>query len=177
MIWAIPSVSWALDRNDARARTDSHLDPGFLQWCAGSNTSDRHMDQSGWTVVSGGAAWGLDSRLQGDTYIYVVLRLDLTTGATTEWLDGPPNRQFAPLGTDNRDRLYVSDGYEVWRLAQPRQVEHLLNPTAEGRAIQGRPGRGDGIPGRALLLSRPASAAIKRASTTPMAMPSGNRIR
>ena len=50
------------------------------------------MDQSGWTVVSGGAAWGLDSRLQGDTYIYVVLRLALTTGATTEWLDGPPDR-------------------------------------------------------------------------------------
>src|SRR5438093_16296 len=131
-IWATPLVSWALDRNDARARTDSHLDPGFLQWCARSNTSDRHMDQSGWTVVSGGAAWGLDSRLQGDTYIYVGLRLDLTTGATTEWLDGPPDRQFAPLGTDNRDRLYVSDGYEVWRLAQPCQVEHLLNPTAEG---------------------------------------------
>ena len=97
--------------------------------------SDRHMDQSGWTVVSGGAAWGLDSRLQGDTYIYVVLRLDLTTGATTEWLDGPPDRQFAPLGTDNRDRLYVSDGYEVWRLAQPRQVEHLLNPPPAAGAL------------------------------------------
>ena len=90
------------------------------------------MDQSGWTVVSGGAAWGLDSRLQGDTYIYVVLRLDLTTGATTEWLDGPPDRQFAPLGTDNRDRLYVSDGYEVWRLAQPCQVRAPAQPDGGG---------------------------------------------
>src|SRR5436305_15017906 len=87
--WAIRSVSWALDRNDARARTDSHLDPGFLQWCAGSNTGDQNMDQSGWTVVSGGAAWGLDSRLQGDTSTHVVLRLDLTTGPRTGWLDRP----------------------------------------------------------------------------------------
>src|SRR5947199_214345 len=76
MIWATPSVFRALDRNDARARTDSHPDPGFLQWCAGSNTSDRHMDQSGWTVVSGGAAWGLDSRLQGDTYISPTTRTE-----------------------------------------------------------------------------------------------------
>jgi hypothetical protein len=30
--------------------------------------SDRHMYQSGWVVVSGGAAWGVDYRVQGSTY-------------------------------------------------------------------------------------------------------------
>jgi hypothetical protein len=64
-----------------------------------------------------------------------VLRLDLTTATVTEWLESPPDRQFSPLGTDDRNRLYVSDGYEVWRLAQPRQVERLLNPPPEPGAL------------------------------------------
>jgi hypothetical protein len=97
--------------------------------------SDRHMDQSGWVVVSGGAAWGLDYRVQGSAFIYRVLRLDLTSATVTEWLEGPPDRRFSPLGTDDRNRLYVSEGHEVLRLAQPHQVERLLNPPSEPSAL------------------------------------------
>jgi hypothetical protein len=90
--------------------------------------SDRHMSQYAWTNISGGAAWGVDYRVEGSTFTYLVERLDLTTGTVTEWLAGPANRQFAPLGTDGMNRLYVSDGFEVWRVARPGQVEHLLSP-------------------------------------------------
>lgn len=105
------------------------LDPagGTPQLVAGS---DHHMYQYGWTLVSGGGAWGLDVSVQGDIYTYMVIRLDLATGAVTTWLDSPPNQLFLPLGTDALGRLYVSDGLEVWRVAQPgAQAERILQPT------------------------------------------------
>jgi len=97
--------------------------------------SDRHMYQYGWTNISGGAAWGLDDRVEGSRLTFLVERLDLTTGTVNEWLAGPENRQFAPIGTDGMNRLYVSDGLEVWRLARPGQVEHLLSPTPSQGAM------------------------------------------
>jgi hypothetical protein len=90
--------------------------------------SNRHMYQTGWTVVGAGAAWGLDFRVKGSSYTYLVERLDLASGAVAEWLASPPDHQFAPMGVDAKNRLYVTDGYEVWRLSSPGQVEHLLNP-------------------------------------------------
>jgi len=90
--------------------------------------SDGHMYQYGWTKISGGAAWGLDNRVEGSNYTYLVERLDLTSGTAIQWLEGPANQQFAPLGTDAMSRLYVSDGFEVWRVARPGLVEKLLSP-------------------------------------------------
>lgn len=90
--------------------------------------SDHHMYPTGWTVVNDSAAWGLDYQSKGKSYTYVVERLDLTTGAVTTWFTSDPDHQFAPMGTDGKNRLYITDGFEVWRLAKPGQVEHLLSP-------------------------------------------------
>lgn len=90
--------------------------------------SDHHMYQTGWTVLGGGAAWGIDYRLKGTSYTYLVDRLDLATGAVTVWFTSDPDHQFAPMGTDSKNRLYITDGFEVWRLAKPGQAEHLLSP-------------------------------------------------
>ena len=90
--------------------------------------SDHHMYPTGWTVVGGSAAWGLDYRVKGSSYTYLVDRLDLATGAVTTWFTSAPDHQFAPMGTDIKNRLYITDGLEVWRVGQPGQVEYLLRP-------------------------------------------------
>jgi hypothetical protein len=97
--------------------------------------SDRHMDPTGWTKVSGGAAWGLDFRVNGTVYTYQVERLDLATGLVTQWLQGGPERQWAPMGTDDAKRLYVTDGYEVWRLSRPGQVDTTIGGTQVAGAL------------------------------------------
>jgi hypothetical protein len=104
------------------------LDPaggGTPQLVAGS---DRHMYQYGWVLISDGAAWGIDYLVQGSARVYTVLRLDLVSGQVTRWLEGPPDDQFWPLGTDKSHRLYVDDHQQLWRLGLPDQVEQLPNP-------------------------------------------------
>jgi hypothetical protein len=91
--------------------------------------SDRHMYQWGWVLVSGGAAWGIDYRVQGSAYVYSVLRLDLATASVTQWLEGPPDDLFWPQGTDGANRLYAGDNQQkLWRIASPGNVETLANP-------------------------------------------------
>jgi hypothetical protein len=86
------------------------------------------MYQTGWTVIGGGAAWGLDYRVKGTSYTYLIERLDLATGAVTQWFTSAPDHQFAPMGIDTKNRLYITDGYEIWRMSKPGEAEHLLNP-------------------------------------------------
>lgn len=90
--------------------------------------SDHHMYQSGWGLISDGAAWGIDYRVQGSAYVYSVLRLDLATAKVTLWMEGPPDDQISPVGTDRLHRLYVGDGKQLWRLGAPGQVDMLADP-------------------------------------------------
>jgi hypothetical protein len=134
--FAADAIYLAHDINDRQGVYEKlyRLDPagGTPQLVAGS---EHHLYQYGWTLVSGGAAWGLDFSVQGSTYTYMVMRLDLATGAVTKWLDGPPDRAFLPLGTDAQNRLYATDGLEVWRVAQPGQVARILQPTPTPGAL------------------------------------------
>lgn len=92
--------------------------------------SDRHMYQWGWVLVSDGAAWGVDYRAEGSSYIYTVLRLDLSTSKVTSWFDGPADDLAWPLGTDANHRLYVQgvNQNNLWRLVAPGNAEQLPNP-------------------------------------------------
>ncbi|HEX7264125.1 MAG TPA: hypothetical protein VF383_08110 [Candidatus Dormibacteraeota bacterium] len=91
--------------------------------------SDRHMYQWGWVLISDGAAWGIDYRVQGNAYVYSMLRLDLTTGSVTQWLEGPPDDMFWPQGTDGSHRLYAGDNQQkLLRIASPGNVDTLANP-------------------------------------------------
>jgi hypothetical protein len=91
--------------------------------------SDRHMYQYGWVLISDGAAWGIDFRVEGTAYIYSVVRLDLATGQATKWLEGTPDDAPNPLGTDAKHRLYAGDYKStLWRIAEPGKVEMLPNP-------------------------------------------------
>jgi hypothetical protein len=100
--------------------------------------SDRHMYQYGWVLISDGAAWGIDNRVDGTAYIYSVVRLDLATAQATQWIEGPDDDMFWPLGTDSTHRLYAGDYHaNLRRVAAPGQVEVLANP--------GQVGTGDGI--------------------------------
>lgn len=91
--------------------------------------SDRHMYQFGWVLISDGAAWGIDFRVEGSAYVYSVLKLDLKTSQVTQWFEGPPDDQVWPLGTDSLHRLYIGDTQkQLWRIGQPGQVERLANP-------------------------------------------------
>ncbi len=92
--------------------------------------SDRHMYQYGWVLISDGAAWGVDYRVLGNSYIYSVLRLDLATAQVSQWFEGPPDDLVWPLGTDTKHRLYVQgvNQHELWRFAAPGQPEQLANP-------------------------------------------------
>jgi len=94
--------------------------------------SDHHMYR-GWGLISDGAAWGIDYRVQGDTYVYSVLRLDLATAVVTPWMEGPPGDQILPVGIDRLHRLYVSDHQQLWRLGAPGQGEML----ADGGQVSG----------------------------------------
>jgi len=92
--------------------------------------SDRHMYQYGWVLISDGAAWGVDYRVQGNGYVYSVLRLDLATAQLSQWFEGPPDDLVWPLGTDTKHRQYVQgvNQHELWRFAGPGQAEQLANP-------------------------------------------------
>jgi len=90
--------------------------------------SDHHMYQYGWVLISDGAAWGIDYRVQGGAYVYSVLRLDLATAEVTLWMEGPPDDQILPSGTDQLHRLYISDGQQLWRLVSPGQRDTFANP-------------------------------------------------
>lgn len=93
-------------------------------------STDRHMYQWGWVLISDGAAWGIDYRVDGNKYIYSVLRLDLSTGQVTTWFEGPADDLTWPLGTDADHRLYVQgvNTNDLWRLTSPGQAEQLANP-------------------------------------------------
>ena len=100
--------------------------------------SDRHMYQYGWALISDGAAWGIDYRVDGNANIYSVVRFDLGTGEPTQWIEGPADDLFWPLGTDSAHRLYVGDYHgNLRRVAAPGQFEVLANP--------GQVGTGGGI--------------------------------
>jgi hypothetical protein len=91
--------------------------------------SDRHMYQYGWVLISDGAAWGIDFRVEGNAYIYSVVRLDLVTAQATKWLEGTPDDGLTPLGTDAKHRLYAGDSKsKLWRIGLPGQVDVLPNP-------------------------------------------------
>lgn len=91
--------------------------------------SDRHMYQYGWELISDGSAWGIDYRVDGTAYIYSLVRLDLATSQVTQWLEGPPDDQFTPLGTDAMHRLFADDSKgNLVRVTTPGQVETLPNP-------------------------------------------------
>jgi hypothetical protein len=91
--------------------------------------SDRHMYQYGWQLISDGAAWGIDFRVDGTAYIYSVVRLDLATAQATKWIEGAPDEGFNPLGTDAMHRLYLGGVQsKLWRIAAPGQVDALPNP-------------------------------------------------
>ena len=81
--------------------------------------SDRHMYQWGWVMIAYGAAWGIDTRVQGNTYFYSVLRLDLATSRVTQWFEGPADKLFWPLGVDGKRRLFVADQDHLIRVDQP----------------------------------------------------------
>jgi hypothetical protein len=58
-----------------------------------------------------------------------VVRLDLATAQVTQWLEGAPDDQVTPLGTDGMHRLFAGNYKgELWRIAQPGQVEVLPDP-------------------------------------------------
>lgn len=103
--------------------------------------SDRHLYQWGWVLISDGAAWGIDVRVQGSGYTYSVLRLDLSTAQVTPWLEGPPDDLVWPLGTDTKHRLYAQgvNQNELWRLATAGQADVLANtgPIALGDSVGG----------------------------------------
>jgi hypothetical protein len=55
----------------------------------------------GWSVVSGGAAWGIDADLGGiGLDPHRIDRLDLATGAVTTWYEVPSDRLVEPIGLD-----------------------------------------------------------------------------
>jgi hypothetical protein len=101
------------------------LSSGQLQLVAGS---DRHMYQWGWLLIADGAAWGIDNRVDGNTYYYSVRRLDLSTSQVTQWMEGPPNDMFWPLGVDGAHHVYVSDQTQLWRLDAPGITVPLADP-------------------------------------------------
>ncbi len=84
--------------------------------------------QAGWTLVSGGSAWGVLYGISNQQVQYTVEQLNLTTGTTTDWLQEPPNLLLSPVGRDAQGRLYISDNYELWRLDGPNVEERLLHP-------------------------------------------------
>jgi len=92
--------------------------------------SDRHMYQYGWVLISAGAAWGIDVRVQGTDDYWSVLRLDLSTSHVTQWFEGPVNDVIWPLGIDLTQRLYIQgvNQNNLWGLAAPGQAEELANP-------------------------------------------------
>jgi len=91
--------------------------------------SDRHMYQWGWVLISDGAAWGIDYRVDGNAYIYSVLRLDLSTSKVTPWFEDANDLPW-PLGNDGAHSLYVQGvgQDQLWRLAAPGRAEQLANP-------------------------------------------------
>jgi hypothetical protein len=86
------------------------------------------LPQARWTLVSGGSAWGFDFEPGTQQIQYTIHRLDLATGALTDWLREPPNLELSPIGLDPKGRLYLSDFYELWRLDAPNVEKHLLKP-------------------------------------------------
>jgi hypothetical protein len=91
--------------------------------------SDRHMYQYGWILVSDGAAWGMDYRVDGTKYFYSVLRLDLGSHQVTKWFEGPADEQYWPLGVDANHRLYAMfQSTRLVRLDRPGHAVDLENP-------------------------------------------------
>jgi len=103
------------------------LDPsgGLPQLVPGS---DRHMYQWAWINVADGAAWGIDYKVEGTTYTYSLLRLDLQTSEVQTWLAETPEDLIWPLGVDGRHRLYAADQQHLWRVDSPGNAVSLPNP-------------------------------------------------
>jgi hypothetical protein len=90
-----------------------------------------------WSVISAGAAWGIDADLGGiGNDPHRIDRLDLTTGAVTTWFEVASDRWVAPVGIDvdgaliiasatsgTADTPYVEDFY---RLLGRSQTVHLF---------------------------------------------------
>jgi hypothetical protein len=98
---------------------------GAIQLVPGS---DRHMYQWGWMMIADGAAWGIDNRVEGNTYFYSILRLDLATSQVTTWFEGPADAMFWPDGVDGLHRLFVTDGKQLFRVSSPGQSVELPDP-------------------------------------------------
>lgn len=81
--------------------------------------SDRHMYQWGWLMIADGAAWGIDNRVEGNGYIYSILRLDLATSQVTQWFEAPT--MFWPEGVDGAHRLFAASSDQLIRIDQPGQ--------------------------------------------------------
>jgi hypothetical protein len=90
--------------------------------------SDHHMYQWGWVLIADGAAWGIDNQVQGSTYLYSVLRLDLATSKVTTWLEGQDKMAW-PQAVDSQHRLYAAtyDG-PLWRVDSPGRAVELRAP-------------------------------------------------
>jgi hypothetical protein len=90
-----------------------------------------------WSVMSAGAAWGIDADLGGiGNDPHRIDRLDLTTGAVSTWFEVASDRWVAPIGIDVDGALiiasatsgtvatpYVADFY---RLLGRSQTVHLF---------------------------------------------------
>jgi hypothetical protein len=98
---------------------------GAIQLVPGS---DRHMNQWAWMMIADGAAWGVDSRVEGNRYFYSILRLDLATSQVTKWFEGPADVQFWPDGVDSLQRLFVTDGKQLFRIDSPGHSVELPDP-------------------------------------------------
>ena len=98
---------------------------GAIQLVPGS---DRHMYQWGWMMIVDGAAWGIDNRVDGNTFFYSILRLDLATSQVTRWFQGPADVQFWADGVDGLHRLFVTDGKQLFRVDSSGHSVELPDP-------------------------------------------------
>ncbi len=101
-------------------------------------------------LISDGAAWGIDGRVQGNDDFFSVLHLDLSTWQVTHWFEGPANDLVWPLGVDLTHRLYIQgvNQNKLSGLAGPGSSEPLSNP--------GPIRLGDYLPGPIAIFSDPA---------------------
>jgi hypothetical protein len=86
------------------------------------------MYQWGWVMIADGAAWGIDNRVEGQTYFYSVLRLDLATSQVTRWFEGPADKLFWPLGVDGQHSLFAADMDQLIRVDKLGQTASQPDP-------------------------------------------------
>jgi hypothetical protein len=90
-----------------------------------------------WSVISAGAAWGIDADLVGmGNGPHRLDRLDLTTGAVSTWYEVASDRWVAPVGLDVDGALIISSStngtvdtpyvVDFYRLLGRSQTVHLF---------------------------------------------------